>query len=72
MPGVGRTRLRRPARERRKSLDQVAVGTRKQAVGAAEPRKRRDLSDLRGTWTDDPDTDAALANQRRIDPESMG
>jgi len=34
-----------------------------------EPRKRRDLSDLVATWKDDPDTAAALEDQRRIDPE---
>lgn len=32
-------------------------------------RKRRDLSDLAGSWEEDPETDAVLEEQRRIDPE---
>ena len=62
--------LRRTAREQGKSLNQVAIETLGRAVGVAEPRKRRDLSDLVGTWLDDPETAAALEDQRRIDPES--
>jgi hypothetical protein len=31
--------------------------------------KRRDLSDLAGTWVEDPEFDAALEDQRRIDWE---
>jgi plasmid stability protein len=69
VPGEVDRALRRLARERHKSLNQVAVEILGQAVGTAEPRKRRDLSDLRGTWKDDPETAAALADQRRIDPE---
>jgi hypothetical protein len=64
--------LRRLARERHKSLNQVAVETLEQAVGTAAPSKRRDLSDLIGTWRDDPETAAALADQRRIDPAPWG
>lgn len=60
--------LRRAAREQGKSLNQVAVETLRQAVGV-EPGKRRDLSDLVGSWKDDPETAAALEDQRRIDPE---
>jgi hypothetical protein len=59
--------LRRLARERHKSLNQVAVETLEQAVGTAEPSKRRDLSDLMGTWRHDPETAAALADQRRVE-----
>jgi plasmid stability protein len=61
--------LRRLARERHKSLNQVTVEALELAVGTAEQRKRRDLSDFGGTWKDDPATAAALADQRRIDPE---
>lgn len=61
--------LRRAAHEQGKSLNQVAIETLERAVGVAEPRKRRDLSDLVGTWHDDPETTAALEDQRRIDPE---
>lgn len=62
--------LRRAAREQGKSLNQVAVETLQRAMGVVEPpSKRRDLSDLVGTWQDDPQITAALADQRRIDPE---
>jgi hypothetical protein len=63
--------LRRTAREQHKSLNQVAVETLERAMGVAEePRKRRDLSDLVGTWKDDPRIAEALEDQRRIDPEA--
>ncbi len=39
------------------------------AGGRPEPRKRRDLADVVGTWRDDPETPEALDDQRRIDPE---
>lgn len=62
--------LRRTAREEGKSLNRVALESLGRAVGIAEPRKRRDLSDLVGTWIADPETAAALEDQRRIDPEA--
>jgi plasmid stability protein len=31
--------------------------------------KKRDLSDIAGTWAEDPEFDAALGDQRRIDWE---
>jgi hypothetical protein len=34
-----------------------------------KPKKYRDLSDIAGTWVEDPEFDAILAEQRRIDPE---
>ncbi|QDT72108.1 hypothetical protein [Lacipirellula limnantheis] len=37
--------------------------------GASQPKKYRDLSDIAGTWVEDPEFDAILAEQRRIDPE---
>lgn len=61
--------LRRSARDQGKSLNQVAIETLERAVGIADPGKKRDLSDLVGTWKDDPETAAALEDQRRIDPE---
>jgi hypothetical protein len=40
------------------------------AVGLAEVTVRqRDLSDLVGSWIADPELDAALADQRRIDED---
>lgn len=39
------------------------------ASGKVTPKKYRDLSDIAGTWVEDPEFDAILAEQRRIDPE---
>ena len=33
------------------------------------PTQYRDLSDIAGTWVEDPEIDEALADQRRIDPK---
>lgn len=33
------------------------------------PKKHRDLSSIAGTWVEDPEFDAILAEQRKIDPE---
>lgn len=33
------------------------------------PQPQRDLSDIAGTWVDDPGFDEAIAAQRQIDPE---
>lgn len=62
--------LRRRARDEGKSLNEVAVDALMRAVGLrGEPRRQRDLSDVAGTWQPDPETDDALEEQRRIDPE---
>ncbi len=62
--------LRRRAREEGKSLNEVAVDALRRALGLTEePVSQRDLKDVRGTWVDDPEIDAALADQRRIDPD---
>lgn len=36
---------------------------------AEEPVRCRDLSDLAGTWTEDPEFDRAIADQDRIDED---
>jgi hypothetical protein len=63
--------LRKTASQQRKSLNQVAIEALRRAAGLGEGRatKHRDLSDIAGTWQDDRTIDAALADQRRIDPE---
>ena len=62
--------LRRRARDQNKSLNEVALDALLAGTGlAAEPVKQRDLSDLLGSWVEDPETDAVLTAQRRIDPE---
>jgi plasmid stability protein len=62
--------LRARARERGKSLNEVTVEVLLADLGlTGEPIKRRDLSDIAGTWVSDPEVDEALQDQRRIDPE---
>jgi plasmid stability protein len=62
--------LRRRARREGKSLNEVTVEALREAVGLAEVRvKRRSLADLVGTWQEDPEFDAAVADQRRIDAD---
>lgn len=61
--------LRRQAREAGKSLNQTALEILERALGVTgKPRRRRDLSDLAGSWKEDRETAAALEDQRRIDP----
>lgn len=64
--------LRETAKVQRKSLNQVAVEALRYATGVAEnePTKRRDLTDIVGTWRAHPEIEAALEDQRRVDPES--
>ncbi len=64
--------LRETAKEQHKSLNQVALEALQRAVGVSEnkPVKRRDLTDVVGTWAADPLIDAALEDQRHVDPES--
>lgn len=62
--------LRQEAHEQQKSLNQVAVEALRRSVGGPEEsRKRRDLTDIAGTWQEDSQFDAALEDQDRIDPE---
>lgn len=62
--------LRAKAREEGKSLNEVTIEALFVGVGlAGEPVKRRDLSDITGSWVADPAMDEILQEQRRIDPE---
>jgi plasmid stability protein len=62
--------LRARAREQGKSLNDVAIEVLLVGLGlAGKPMKRRDLSDIAGSWAADPETDQALQDQRRIDPD---
>lgn len=63
--------LRREAREEGKSLNQVTVEALERTLGLDEkPRRRRDLSDIRGTWVEESETAAALEDLRRVDLSS--
>ena len=62
--------LRQRAADQRKSLNEVVLDALMRSLGvAAEPVKQRDLGELAGTWVDDTETDAALAEQRSVDEE---
>lgn len=62
--------LRRAARERGKSLNEVAIEALARGAGITPDRRRqRDLSDIAGTWRKDAAFDSALAAQDTIDEE---
>lgn len=62
--------LRERAERQGKSLNEVTIDALLEAFGLTrEPVKRRDLSDVRGTWREDAAIDEALRDQRRVDPD---
>ncbi len=64
--------LRKKAKEQGRSLNDVAVEALAIISGVVEPPvkvKYCDLSDIAGTWVEDPEFDKIMAEQDRIDPE---
>jgi hypothetical protein len=62
--------VRERARATGKSLNEAVVDALADGVGVKGlPHKRRDLSDIAGTWKADKAVDAALAEQDRIDAD---
>lgn len=62
--------LRKRAKAAGKSLNEAALEALAEGTGVTgTPRKRRDLSDIVGTWVEDPEFDAAIADQDRIDDD---
>ena len=62
------TVLRERARSENKSLNEVALAALADGLGVgSEPRVRRDLGDIAGTWKKDAEAEAALASHDRID-----
>ena len=59
--------LRRKARERRISLNQLLVDELISASGASSNRRYRSLKQVAGRWKDDPEFDRALEDQRQVD-----
>jgi hypothetical protein len=60
--------VRERARATGKSLNEAAVDALAHGAGiTGTPQKRRDLSDIAGTWKTDKAFDKALAEQDRID-----
>lgn len=62
--------LRQVAREQSKSLNEVTIDALARGAGLSEePTRRRDLSDIAGSWREDPAFDAAVAEQDMIQPD---
>jgi hypothetical protein len=59
--------MRRRAREKKISLNQLLVEELRSAAGT--PRKYRSLEGIAGAWKDDPEFDRALEEQRQIDSD---
>ena len=68
VPDLVDAALRRSARERGKSLNDVAVEALARGAGVTGERARqRDLSDIAGSWQKDAAFDRALAEQDTVD-----
>jgi hypothetical protein len=62
--------LRQRARATRKSLNEATIEALEEGTGlAGVPQKRRNLSDIAGTWKTDKRLSAALAAQDRVDED---
>jgi hypothetical protein len=63
--------LRAKAKAEGKTVDQVALEAIKAGLGLTPAgKKKRDLSDIAGTWVEDPIFDEIRAYHERVDPES--
>jgi hypothetical protein len=70
IPAAVDNALRARARAAGKSLNEAAVDALAEASGTAGTRrKRRDLTDIAGTWKADKAVRAALADQDRVDED---
>lgn len=68
-PHVDRA-IRERARAQDKSLNEVAIEALTEGTGlTGVPRKRRDLTDVAGTWPDDVAVERALADQDVVDED---
>jgi len=62
--------LRQRAKAEGKSLNTVAIEALIRGTGLGDsPVRLRDLSDIVGTWHEDPEFDQAIADQERVDEE---
>ncbi len=68
IPGYLDAALREFARREGKSLNEATLEALARGAGLADcQRAKRDLSDIAGTWREDPAFDSAIAEQRKID-----
>ena len=62
--------IRERALANKQSLNRVLIEAIARGLGLSRGvSKQRDLSDIAGSWVEDPETEAALEEQGRIDPE---
>jgi plasmid stability protein len=62
--------LRARAHQERKSINQLTLELLAEAVGdRANDRPKRNLASIAGSWVGDAETEGALEDQRRIDPD---
>jgi hypothetical protein len=70
VPSILDEALRRAARARGKSLNEIAIEALARGAGVTGERDpQRDLGDVAGMWRKDPAFDSALAGQDTIDAE---
>ena len=70
MPAIVDHAIRERARAAGKSLNEAVVDASAEGAGVAgNPRKRRDLGDIAGTWKADKALESALAAQDRVDED---
>jgi hypothetical protein len=67
IPSDVESALRRRAQEEGRTLDEVVLRLLIEAADV-RPVTPSDFNDIAGTWISDPDVEAALAAQDRIDP----
>ena len=68
VPGHLDAALRAAASEQKKSLNDVMLEALARGAGVAEvPSRKRDMSDVVGTWVADPVFDEALGEQDTVD-----
>lgn len=61
--------LRKRADDQGRSLNAILLEVLTDAAAVAKaPRVHDDLDHLIGTWVHDPETERALADQRKVDP----
>lgn len=68
IPGFLDRILRRTARERGASLNEIALEALVRGMGLSEERvQHRNLRDLAGTWAEDQEFEAAVREQDAVD-----
>jgi acyl-CoA hydrolase len=68
IPKVLDAALRRRARTEQKSLNEVAIQAMAKALHVSDTSVRyRKLNDIAGTWREDPEFDAAIDEQQKIE-----